>query len=51
MIMDSQITNFLKSVYLRLREIKYNEKFPNQQTFILANILLRLQIIVLEENA
>ena len=27
-----QITNFLKSVYLRIREIKYNEKFPNDKS-------------------
>ncbi len=27
-----QIINFLKSVYLRIREIKYNEKFPNDKS-------------------
>ena len=27
----NQIKNFVKSVYLRIREIKYNEKFVNQQ--------------------
>ena len=27
-----QIRNFLKSVYLRIREIKYNEKFPNDKS-------------------
>ena len=27
-----QITNFLKSIYLRIREIKYNEKFPNDKS-------------------
>jgi len=27
-----QIINFLKSVYLRIREIKYSEKFPNDKS-------------------
>ena len=27
-----QITNFLKSVYLRIREIKYKEKFPDDKS-------------------
>ena len=33
----NQIKNFVKSVYLRIREIKYKEKFINEKIFIKEN--------------
>ena len=35
----NQIKNFVKSVYLRIREIKYKEKFKMKKIFILVIIL------------
>ena len=31
MIMATKLKNFVKSVYLRIREIKFNEKFVNEK--------------------
>ena len=39
----NQIKNFTKSVYLRLREIKYKEKFISEKDLYQVNILLILQ--------
>ena len=38
----SQILNFVKSVFLRIREIKYSEKFILQPNLIQESILLKL---------
>ena len=37
-----QITNFLKSVYLRIREIKYNEKFPNDKSLYPGEYIIKI---------
>ena len=37
-----QIINFLKSVYLRIREIKYNEKFPNDKSLYPGEYIIKI---------
>ena len=37
-----QISNFLKSVYLRIRELKYNEKFPNDKSLYPGDYIIEI---------
>ena len=38
----NQIQNFVKSVYLRMREIKFKENFPNDKNLYQWRIILKI---------
>ena len=43
----NQITNFAKSVYLRIREIKYNEKFTSQKDLYPGEYIIEIGKIII----
>ena len=42
MIMENQIKNFTKSVYLRIRELRFNEKFINEKDLYPGNYIIEI---------
>ena len=46
----NQIKNFVESVYLRIREIKYNEKYPMQENLYPGYYIKEIAQKILDEN-
>ena len=46
----NQIFNFTKSVFLRIREIKYNEKFINQENLYPGNYIIEISRKIINSN-
>ena len=46
----NQIKNFTRSVYLRIREIKYNEKFKNHEDLYPGNYIIEIAKKILKNN-
>ncbi len=46
----NQIKNFVKSVYLRIREIKYNEKFVNEENLYPGEYIIEIAKKILKKN-
>jgi arginyl-tRNA synthetase len=46
----NQITNFTKSVFLRIREIKYNEKFVNEKDLYPGKYIIEIGKKIIENN-
>ncbi len=46
----NQIKNFVKSVYLRIREIKYNEKFVNEDNLYPGEYIIEIAKKILKKN-
>jgi arginyl-tRNA synthetase len=46
----NQISNFAKSVYLRIREIKYNEKFSPQKDLYPGNYIVEIGKKIIDSN-
>ncbi len=46
----NQIYNFTKSVFLRLREIKYKEKFPNKEDLYAGEYIIEIAKKILDNN-
>ncbi len=46
----SQIYNFVRSVFLRIRESKYNEKFPNEKNLYPGSYIIEIAKIIIKKN-
>ena len=46
----SQIKNFVESVYLRIKEIKFNEKYPTKKNLYPGYYIKEIAKIILDEN-
>ena len=46
----NQIKNFVESVYLRIREIKFNEKFPLKENLYPGNYIKEIALNILENH-
>ena len=46
----NQIKNFVKSVYLRIREIKYKEKFKNEKDLYPGEYIIEIAKKILKKN-